>query len=754
MPRTGIEPMAQPSVSPRRVRVGDFDVDLDSGELVRNGTRVRLQVQSLELLKALLERPGAMVAREELRQRLWPHDTFVDFDHGLNAAVRRLREALGDSADSPRFVETIPRKGYRLVAATDSLAIEPAPARPTADSSSRTSVGTARARRGWYPTTWAIAAVVVSIVLAGVWVAATRFRFGNAPRSTGRAPLVAVGVDVPRGWILQIWDQVAVSPDGRYIAFTAVGPDRVRALWLLPLDGTAAFQIPSTETALVPFWSPDSARVGFFANGKLQAASLSGGVQVLNVLTPTALTATWMVGGDILFTPLGATSGPPSGGLGLRRLVNATGGVHPVGSPVESRELVDHLAPQTIPGTDAFTFLRWNTTNRELTGHVGEVGSSRTFDLGRTDSRIVVTSSDNALFVRNGTLVAQRLDRARRRLTGAATPLAQDVAVYHPILGHFSATSDLIVYLTRTSLTTTSQLTILDRKGSPIRTVGETAEYSGLRVSPDGTRLAVAHRDPRSGTRDIWVHDLSGRAPVRLTFDSHDDLAPAWSADGRTVLFTSDRSGERDIYRKDAAGRHPEALVFSSTESKSLNAWSPDGRFLIYDTGARPTIDSQGRVNKADLVSVSLEGTPQVRPLATTAAYEALADISPDGTLVAYHSSDAGSNEVFVETFPKKGGRWQVTTTGGWEPAWNTNGRELFYISSRQELCTVQVDRTGDVVRFGPPRVLFKLEAVAHTTVRRYAPLPDGERFVVLVAESLRVPQRMNVLVNWQSALP
>ena len=110
------------------MRVGEFHVDLDSGEIIGNGTRVRLQGQSLELLKALLERPGTMVGRDELRQRLWPDDTFVDFDHGLNAAVRRLRESLGDSADSPRFVETIPRKGYRLVAATDVA--PPAPTTP------------------------------------------------------------------------------------------------------------------------------------------------------------------------------------------------------------------------------------------------------------------------------------------------------------------------------------------------------------------------------------------------------------------------------------------------------------------------------------------------------------------------------------------------------------------------------------------------------------------------------------------------
>ena len=107
--------MAQPVLSAHRVHVGDFQVDLRSGDVIGAGRRARLQVQSLELLKALLEQPGRMVSRDELRQRLWPTDTFVDFDHGLNAAVRRLRETLGDSADAPRFIETIPRRGYRLI---------------------------------------------------------------------------------------------------------------------------------------------------------------------------------------------------------------------------------------------------------------------------------------------------------------------------------------------------------------------------------------------------------------------------------------------------------------------------------------------------------------------------------------------------------------------------------------------------------------------------------------------------------------
>jgi hypothetical protein len=139
-----------------------------------------------------------------------------------------------------------------------------------------------------------------------------------------------------------------------------------------------------------------------------------------------------------------------------------------------------------------------------------------------------------------------------------------------------------------------------------------------------------------------------------VTFDVHDDMSPAWSADGNTILFTSDRSGERDIFEKDVSGANGERPVFSSPDSKSLNAWSPDARFFIYDTGARASIDSRGHLNK-DLLMGSLEGTRRVRPLAATAAAESAADISPDGTLVAYQSSEAGRAEVFVETFPEKG---------------------------------------------------------------------------------------------------
>jgi eukaryotic-like serine/threonine-protein kinase len=744
--------MADTDSSPHRVRVGEFQVDLDSGEIISNGTRVRLQGQPLQLLKALVERPGMMVGRDELRQRLWPNDTFVDFDHGLNAAVRRLRETLGDSADAPRFVETIPRKGYRLVAATDIAPVVPAAA--VGDPAEATTSGATQPPSASRAVRWAyltIASAIAVIVATGAWLARP-----TAP-SPGRPPFATFTVDVPAGWNIQPLDHVALSPDSRYLAFTATGPDHRGALWLRPLTAFEARQMPGSEAAVAPFWSPDGARVGFFANGKLKAMTLADGrVQVLSGVAPAPVVggaAAWTLGGDILFMPLGSGLGTAVHAAGLRRLDSATHTVQPVAA--SSRELgehLDYLAPYAIPGTNAFTFVRWNPSTLEMTGHIGEVGTSRITDLGRIDSRIVITASGHAVFVRHGTLVAQPFDIARRRLAGAPSPLAQDAAVDQPMLGHFSATSDMIVYLTRDSMTSGMHMTLVDRKGNPMRTLGEVAEYSGPRVSADGTRLAIARRDPISGTRDIWVHDLNGTAPIRLTFDGHDDMSPAWSADGHAILFTSDRSGERDLYRKDSGAAGPEVLVFSSSDSKSLNAWSSDGKFAIYDTGARGSIDSQGRINK-DLMTIALDGTPRTRPLAATQAAESTADISADGTLVAYQSTETGRPEVFVETFPEKGGHMQVTTTGGVEPMWRADGRELFFLSPRDELCAVGVIRSGGTVRFGPLRVLFKLKNLP-IAFRRYAPLPDGQSFVVLSAESHLAAQRMAVLVNWRSALP
>ena len=535
----------------------------------------------------------------------------------------------------------------------------------------------------------------------------------------GRPPFATFTVDVPAGWNIQPLDHVALSPDSRYIAFTAAGPDHHGSLWLRPLTGSEARQVPGSEGAVAPFWSPDSTRVGFFAQRQPESDDARrrprADAEWRSLPRCCGGAAAWTVGGDILFMPLGSALGTPVRAAGLRRLDSATGAVQPVAAPsTEPREYIDYLAPNAIPGTDAFTFVRWNPSTLEMTGHVGETGTSRIVDLGRTDSRIVVTASGHAVFVRNGTLVAQRFDIASRRLVGAPFPLAQDVAVYQPMLGHFSATSDLIVYVPRHAMTSGMHMTLVDRKGTPMRTIGEVAE-----LQPSSCvcrRHAVGDRADAIRSRG---HATSGctisteRIPIRLTFDGHDDMAPP----GRPMAVRScsrriDQGSVTSI-EKMPTGRPGGRglLVAGQQEPQRVVA----GRSVCRLRYGRARLNRfAGRINK-DLMTVSLDGKPR----GTTACDDTGRRIH-GGHLAGRHArrlpvDGSGRAEVFVETFPEKGGRWQVTTTGGVEPMWRADGRELFFVSSARRALCGGCDRSGGTMRFGPPRVLFTLQNLPNT---------------------------------------
>jgi len=222
------------------IRFGIFEANLDTGELRRNGVRIKLQDQPFQLLALLLARPGEIVTREELRSRLWSDDTFVDFDHALNAAIRRLRDALGDSADNPRFVETLARRGYRFVAPVHSQTNE-ATEKDAQENASASSVGLY----------WRIALAVVIVLLAGSgagWIAARHF---NPDIKFTELRLTANPSDDP------VFNAV-ISPDGKYLAFTD------RKGFYLKIVGTGethSVALPDGFIARPVSWFPDGSHV-------------------------------------------------------------------------------------------------------------------------------------------------------------------------------------------------------------------------------------------------------------------------------------------------------------------------------------------------------------------------------------------------------------------------------------------------------------------------------------------------------------
>jgi Tol biopolymer transport system component/DNA-binding winged helix-turn-helix (wHTH) protein len=729
----------------RVFRFGPFEFDPKSGQLRSESGTHLLADQPLALLTALLERPGEMVSREELRLRLWPDGTFVDFDHGLNSAVSRLREALKDSANMPRFVETIPRRGYRLLIsveaegrlAGDGVApTEPLPADDSVQAGAPVvarEAGTAwpARRRALLALMGVVAASLFAVLVAGVV---------QSRRDTGAVPLLASFViDLPNDWII-LNESPAISPDSRHIVFSAWNPRAGRrAIWHRPLDTGAARMLAATEDGSGPFWSPDGKSIGFVADGKLKTIQLLGGSARVICDAAQDATGTWIRKDVILFAP------GPTGAVSEVSVEH--GAMRQITKVDRSRGELEHIRPTSLSDGRHFVYL----ANRkdQLVATLASIDGTDAMPLGAVQSQVVATPSGHVVFVRDGTLIAQRLDVAAGRITGDATVLAEGLTLPAPrsstsgrfFSGRFSVSSGMLVYVKANERSERSELRVFDRTGKTVGTVGEPAGYTTPSLSPDGTHLAVARHDPPVPARDIWVFDLAHGKRLRLTLDPGDDNAPRWSSDGKWLMFSSDRRGVRDIYKRLASGEGADELVFESEVSKSVNAWSLDGRFVVYDTGGVGT--------SSDLHVLPLVGERRPVVLAAESGFQQQADISPDGRLIAYASSESGKFEVIVKSFPDNTGRRQISTNGGKEPLWRGDGKELFFLSE-DTLMSVDVHISAVGLEWSVPRPLFKI-ANYQRVPRGLTMSSDGERFIAVVATTPPEPQKFTTVLNWTS---
>ena len=379
----------------------------------------------------------------------------------------------------------------------------------------------------------------------------------------------------------------ALSPDGRQIAFVASG-DGTPRLWLRPLDKTTAQPLAGTEGASYPFWSPDSRSLGFFADNKLKRLDLSGG-------SPRTLTGAFSRGGS--WSPDGVILFTTGRGRPLFR-IPASGG-EAVAVTTLSQQ-ANHRFPQFLPGGRQFLFyaLGGPDTSGIWLGSLDESNATR---LTTADAAGVYASPGWLLFIRGGTLLAQRLDLTRRELTGDPVAVADAVAFNSDLASAVSASPAGLVAYREGGAGARRQLTWFDRAGTATGTVGALDENNLLspRLSPDGRRVAV-HRTLQGNT-DIWLLDAD-RA-TRLTFDPASDRVAVWSPDGSRVVFDSLRKGHRDLYQKSTSGAGSEEPLVESPQDKVAGDWSADGRFIIYDAS-----DTNGPQSSSDLWVVPLEG--------------------------------------------------------------------------------------------------------------------------------------------------
>jgi eukaryotic-like serine/threonine-protein kinase len=529
--------------------------------------------------------------------------------------------------------------------------------------------------------------------------------------------------------------QFAVSPSGRYIVFVGTGDGRER-LWLRALDKPEAQPIAGTEGAQYPFWSPDSRSIGFFASAKLQRVDIAGGPPQALAPATGPLGGTWNADGTILFGP--------STGVGLARVATSGGDEVPV-THVSSPRQARHSFPQFLPDGRHFLFLL-SSTSQDVRGiYVGSLDGGEPKRLTPADAAGAYLPPDRLMFIRQGALVARRLDIARGELTETPLTVADPVGYETNLVGGFSASADGRVVAYRAGGAGRRQLVWFDRMGKAVGVVGEpdASNMSNPELSPDGRSLAVQRT--LQGNPDIWLMDLVRGSFTRFTFDGGNDNYPVWSPDGTRIAFRSDRKGI-GLYVQPSSMASPEELLLETANTKVPQDWSKDGRFLLYYE-----VDPK---TARDLWTLDMTGTERkARPVVNTPFEETVAQFSADGHWLAYQTNDSGQPQIVVQAFPAPGGKWQISTNGGSQPRWRADGKELYFIAPDGKLMAVPVTASHSTFEPGKPVALFQTHILSGSagTVNRaqYAVSRDG-RFLMDQPVEGSIASPITVLLNWK----
>jgi eukaryotic-like serine/threonine-protein kinase len=596
-------------------------------------------------------------------------------------------------------------------------------------SAARAAVPASRKRPAWR-------ALAVNVLVAAAAAALGLLVAGRSARERPRT--VRSAILPPDGHALAVGSgSMALSPDGRMVAFVAkpsAGPAR---LFVRPLHGLTAQALAGTDEATGPFWSPDSRHLAFAAGGKLRRIEVAGGSS--QVLCDAGLMrgGSWSRDGVIVFAP--------DTGTAIHR-VAATGGVPvPVTTldPTAEGEM-SHRWPSFLPDGRHFLYMGWRGPGAG--GHpiyVGSVEGGPRKLLRRAASNAAFAAPHHLLFVGQGTLLAQRLDPARVELSGDPFPVGDGVLAA-PSSGRapFSASDNGVLAYQAGGSGESDQLVWLDRRGQLVEALSASGQHSSPRLSRDGKRAALTVYDARNDTVDLWIRDLERQVTTRFTTDPTDETFPVWSPDGNRIVYTSTRGGKAgDLYLKPPTGGAEEVLL-ASEERKIATDWSPDGRHVLYYTVSART--------RSDLWALSLEER-RAFPVLQTEFEESEGEFSPDGRWIAYRSTESGVTEVCVRRFEGSGGRWQVSSAGGKMPKWRADGKELFYSGRDWVLMAVDV-KPGPEFQAGAPRPLFEAR-MRDARYRQYDASADGQRFLVSAFALGENPAPLTLVSNWTAEL-
>jgi serine/threonine protein kinase/Tol biopolymer transport system component len=524
----------------------------------------------------------------------------------------------------------------------------------------------------------------------------------------------------------------ALSPDGRHIV--VAGLDEAGAaeqLYLRALDSDEARPLAGTAGARLPFWSPDSRSVGYFAAGNLYAVDISGGAPQLVAAAQIAMGGAWSSDGTILFAPNTVSA--------LLR-VPASGGEPVAVTELDRPRQMGHRLPSFLP--DGRRFLYYVFGEPQVAGiYLGslEGGESKRLTPAATAGTFV--APHYVVLGQQGALVARRLDLTRGELVGDPIVVASNAgADAGSFAAAFSASAAGILAHRSGTSPPAGTLRWFDRAGSASQPIGDFVP-NGAELSPDERQIAMDR--VVDGNRDVWLFDLGRGALTRFTSDLAVDGYPLWSPDGSRIVFESTRRGTFDLWIKPANSAESETLLLETPDTEYPLAWSNDGQFLLFQrTNLNETWDLWALpMTREDRTPIAVATTPFI---------ERMGQLSPDGRWVAYETNESGRAEIVMQSFPTPAGRWQVSTEGGVAPRWSADGRELYFVATDGRMMAASVAGADTSLEVGTPVALFAAQLTGQVFKHQYSVARDG-RFLLraLPAEQAPAPP-ITLILNWQ----